>query len=98
MAIFKKRSEDFEDEEDNEDQISPRRFKDLNPQNKKKRKEPQKPWGRRERLLIISILLATVIVSIAISFSAQGWKLPGLPKLTLPSFNFFNGETIIIEK
>lgn len=74
------------------------KFKDLIPQNKRARKELPKPWGRKERLLVLAVLLLTVTVSMILSFYSRGWKLPGLPRLKLPSFSFFKEETIVIEK
>lgn len=95
MSIFK-RDDDYEEEE-LEREVPSKKFKDLNPQNKRKRKEPQKPWGKPERLLVLSVLLTTVFLSAALGLFARDFKLPGLPRLTLPSFNFFEGETIVIE-
>ncbi|MFZ5933218.1 MAG: serine hydrolase [Patescibacteria group bacterium] len=75
---------------------SPRKFKDLKPENKKKRKELPKPWGRRERLLVLVVFLALVFLSLVLSLSSRNFKLPGLPRLRLPTFNW-GSETIVIE-
>ncbi len=86
-----------------------RKIRDLNPrpkddrplagENKKRRKQPPKPWGRKERLIILVILLFTVGTSAVLAISSRAWKLPGLPRLKLPSFSLpFSGEeTIVIE-
>lgn len=102
MSIFRNKKEedyDYEDEEfeEHEDRRpNPRKFKDLKPENKKKRKEPPKPWGRPERLTVLIVILITVFTSIILSLSARNFKLPGLPRISLPSFNW--GEsTIVIE-
>ncbi|MCJ7656648.1 MAG: hypothetical protein MUO55_02565, partial [Candidatus Atribacteria bacterium] len=39
--------------------FSDRSFKDLQPENRKKRKEPKKPWGKKERLFILLVILLT---------------------------------------
>lgn len=101
MAIFgREESEDYPDVEKRRlgKSIPTRAFKDLNPENKKKRREPTKPWGKRERLFVFFILLATVILSGFLALWGRDYKLPGFPKLSfgLPLFSF-KGETIIIE-
>lgn len=102
MSIFRKRNEedyDYEDEEfkEHEDRRpNPKKFKDLKPENKRKRKEPQKPWGKPERFTILAVLLLTILTSLFLSLSARNFKLPGLPRISLPSFGW--GEsTIVIE-
>ena len=94
MSIFRNKKEedyDYEDEEfeEHEDRRpNPRKFKDLKPENKKKRKEPPKPWGRPERLTVLVVILITVFTSVILSLSARNFKLPGLPRISLPSFNW----------
>ncbi|RLC31947.1 hypothetical protein DRH13_02335, partial [Candidatus Woesebacteria bacterium] len=61
---------------------------------RRKKKDPE-PWGKKERYLVFCVLIATILVSIILAFSARSWKLPGLPKISLPSF--WSG-TIVIEK
>jgi len=102
MSIFQKKKEedyDYEDEEFEEHEErrpNPRKFKDLKPENKKKRKEPPKPWGRPERITVLVVILITVLTSVILSLSARNFKLPGFPRISLPSFNW--GEsTIVIE-
>lgn len=55
MGLFGKNKEEefdeeegFNEEEDLQDRKLTRKFKDLNPENKKRRKEPPKPWGKRK--------------------------------------------------
>lgn len=92
MKLFNRDNEnEFE-----EDEISTKKFKDLKPENKKKRKEPVKPWGKKERYLILVVLLVTIGTSTALALSARDFKLPGLPKLEL-SLPPFKSETIVIE-
>lgn len=52
---------------------------------RKKKEEPPKKWGRGERILVLSVLSSTVIVAVALALSARSWKLPGLPRIKLPS-------------
>lgn len=102
MSIFQKRKEKnykYEDEEFEQDENrgpNPRKFKDLKPENKRKRKEPPKPWGRPERLTILITILITIFTAGILSLSSRNFKLPGLPRISLPSFNF-GSDTIIIE-
>ena len=97
MRLFgKKEEEEIDEEELIEEKLPSRRFKDLKPENRKKRVVPLKPWGKRERLIVLWVLLGTIIASGTLAASARSWKLPGLPKLTMPSFNLFKEETIIV--
>lgn len=96
MAIFgrKKREGDKEGDE---------KIRDLKPENKNKRKEALRPWGKKERYTILAFLLVTVLVSGILSAASRNWKLPGLPRLTLPnlknfSLGFLEGETITVGK
>lgn len=100
MSIFKKAAEeelDFNDEEmeeeDRDGSLRRKKIRDLKPENKKKRKEPPKPWTKKERLLILYALVGSIFVALLLFASARGWKLPGLPKIKLPSFE---SKTIII--
>lgn len=99
MLFFgkKKDKEDDEEEFEDEEETPPRRkFRDLNPENRKKRKEPVKPWGKKERLIVFVFLLLTVLIPATLAASARNWKLPGLPKIAFPNLSFEN-EPIIIE-
>lgn len=100
MPFFRREKEEDEEYEEESLPRTPRarEFKDLISQHKRARKEPAKPWGRRERILVLAALFLTVAASIILAVSSRGWKLPGLPRLKLPSLSFFKEETIIIEK
>lgn len=98
MALFgrkKDEDEDYEDDEEFEDEDEPRKIRDLKPVNRKKRKEPPKPWGKKERLIVVIVLGTTAVVSAFLAISARGFNLPTLPKI---NFNIFSGETITLEK
>jgi beta-lactamase class A len=75
-------------------------FKDLNADNKKLRKEPKKPWGSKERIWVLMVGTLTVGISAFLYASSRDYKLPGLPRITIPnlkSFKFWGGDTIVIE-
>jgi beta-lactamase class A len=102
MFPFKKKQseEELEQELQEEEDLklpSKRKFRDLNSVNKRRRKEPIKPWGKKERYLVLSILLFTTVTSGVLALSARDWKLPGLPKISLPGLNIFGGGEIILE-
>ncbi len=98
MSIFGKgRDEEIDDEEEIlEERPSPKKIRDLAPENRRKRKEPVKPWGRTERIVVLIFLLLTILIPAGLGLSARNWKLPGLPKLSLPKLSFEN-EPIVIE-
>ena len=91
MPIFRKSKKDSEYEKE----------KDLLMKGTKSRgrKEPKKPWGKKERLLVLLILVATIGLSAILALSSRAWKLPGLPRFKLPAINlpFTGEETIVIE-
>lgn len=94
MGLFRRKKDiDIEEEDleasDNPRQIK-RQFKDLNPENKKARKEPIKPWGMQERIVVLVVLLVTVLTSGILALSARNFKLPKIPKLALPSLSSLN--------
>ncbi len=91
MRIFGRKKEE-EEPVSNKDTKS--KLKDLKPENKKKRKEPEKPWGKKERLLILFLLLISVLISILFSFSSGNFKIPKFPDFSLD--NIFKGETVVI--
>jgi beta-lactamase class A len=102
MGIFKRKQEDEEYEEELE--IKSRKlpkdkaFKDLKSGNKKKRKEPPKPWTKRDRSFIFLLLILTAGTSAYLGLSAREFKLPGLNRLEIPFFYLFGEEKIVIEK
>ncbi len=69
-------------------------FRDLNPKNQKKRKEPKKPWGKKERLFVLIIIFLTAGVSLILSLDSYSWKISGLPSVP---FSLFKEETFMIE-
>ncbi len=104
MNLFGKKKkhnseEDFDEEEEikeaeNEDRRENRKLKrklrDLNPENSKKRKEPVKPWGKKERLIVgIFFGLTTISATLMFLFSHE-FKFPGLPKITIKNVNLIN--------
>lgn len=112
MALFgRRKDEDYETEEEFDEREKKngrkitRKLKDLKPENKKKRKEPPKPWGSRERMMILIVILVTVLVSAALVFSSGAGSMIKFSKpkidfsgINLNSLNIFREQTIIIEK
>ena len=80
MIFNRKKEEDIKDVEDDdleeEVPLKPRKIRYLNPENKKGRKEPVKPWGAKERLFVLITFLLTVVTSGALALSARNFKLP----------------------
>lgn len=112
MGIFGRKNEDdydeeegFREEEELKDRRLTRKFRDLKPENKKKRKEPPKPWGKRERVTLLIVILTTIIISGILTltsgrgkfFNFSGFNF-SLPKADFSSFNLFKEETITIKK
>ncbi len=101
MAFLRKRrkADEYEDDNGEEKMSQKRRIRDLKPENRKRRKELPKPWGKKERYLVLAILVLTVGASAVLGLSSRAWKLPGLPRLKIPKITLpFSGEeTILIE-
>lgn len=79
MAILKRKQEPSEP--------GPKELK------KRKKKKSFEPWGKKERYWVFFVLLGTILTSGVLAFSARSWKLPGLPRISLPSFG--SGKIII---
>lgn len=105
MAIFGKKKNEEEEKDPEEikrekraDRKLTKKFKDLNPKNKKKRKEPPKPWGRKERIIVLAILIATILISGYLAKSSRASSGATVLKIDFGSFNLFGEKTIIIKK
>lgn len=74
-------------------------FKDLNPQNRKKRKEPKKEWGVRERVIILAVLFITASLSTMLALYSRSWKLANAPRIQAPeiSIPLVSEETIVLD-
>ena len=90
MGVFRKKREEDPAEEESKVRIKKdaKPIKDLNPENKKKRKEPKKPWGKGERILVFIVLMSTAGASAFLGLSSRGWKLPGYPRLAVPKVSW----------
>ena len=64
---------------------------------KRKKKEPPKPWGKKDRYLVLFVFLFTVILSAVLMLSGREWKLPGFPRVKFPQISLFKEETIVFE-
>jgi len=104
MSLFGKKGEDeFDDEDDfsEEDKLQDRKltrkFKDFRPENRKRRKEPPKPWGKKERFTVFGFFLITSLVAALMLLFSSDLKFPNLPRIDFSGFNIKNpfGEEII---
>lgn len=111
MALFGKSREEEEYEEKEELELRKkekregkkfsRNLKDLNPVNKKKRKEPPKPWGKKERLLVLAVFAGLSFTSAMMALKVREFKFPGIPRISFENIklgSIFKNETIVIEK
>jgi len=89
MGFFRRKKTN-EDQEEKEVKVQTR---------EKKKKELQKPWEKKERILVLFVFLLTVLSSSFLALSAREWKLPGLPRMNFDfsSLSLFKEETITIE-
>ena len=107
MVLFKRKNRQEDDDLLDKDPEERGRFtrnknkddKDLKSDKPQRRKEPKKPWGRKERILVLMLLVLTVGISAILSLSSRNWKLPGIPRFALPKFSlpFLGSKTIVIE-
>jgi len=99
MNLFGKKKE--EEEVVEEETISGRKIsKNLTltkKQTRKKKKEPPKPWGKKERYFVFWVLAITILLSGVLGMMAREWKLPGMPRIKVPTLKLFDSETIVIE-
>jgi beta-lactamase class A len=51
---------------------------------RRRKKEAPKPWGKTERFLVLGVLVSTIAIAALLALNAREWKLPGLPRLSLP--------------
>jgi len=99
MGLFSRKKEEVEDIDELELETPKRKIRDLNPENRKARKEPVKPWGAKERIVVLSVLLVTVLSSGILALSARNFKLPSLPQLKFPEIselNPFREQVIVV--
>ncbi len=115
MALFKRHKKDEEEDDELESdgggrsekipnslrrkRIEDKEFKDLKSENKRKRKEPPQPWGKKERIFVLVVIILTVGTSGFLGLSSREWKLGGLPRLEAPTIktSFLGEEKIVIE-
>src|SRR3989344_2929562 len=65
------------------------------PQKKKVHKKEPVGWTSKERVVVLFVLGVTVFASAILGLSAREWKLPGLPRISLPDLSFEG--TIVLE-
>lgn len=79
-------------------------IKDLRLEFKKKRvlpagRQAPKPWGKKERYIVLFVLVATTLTAAILAVSARDFKLPGLPRFSFsPSLSLRDlfGEEVIV--
>ncbi|KKS78167.1 MAG: Peptidoglycan-binding domain 1 protein [Candidatus Woesebacteria bacterium GW2011_GWB1_43_14] len=108
MRFFKRvKSSSAEASDDRHDENYRTRKLDAGkPENGRKRrrkKDERKPWGRGERYLILFVIIGTALMSGLLALSARSWKLPGVPRVTIPGLSLkktftFEGETVSTEE
>jgi len=88
MFPFGKKNKD--EEEEGGEELARKPIRDLKPENKRARKEPKKPWGKKERLIVLFVLLFTVTLSAILAAFAQGFTTPKIstPKVPIPGIKF----------
>ncbi|MEK7497780.1 MAG: serine hydrolase [Patescibacteria group bacterium] len=96
--MFGKKEENETEEFDQE--LVRRPIRDLKPENKKARKEPVKPWGKKERLTVLSVLLATFFVSALFAVLSSGFSVPKVsaPNISISIPNIKFEQTFVSEK
>jgi len=101
MKLFGKEKEKENEVED--DELDPEEKSDKKPSKtvrRRKKKEKPKEWGRRERLIVLTVLILTVTASGVLALVARNWKLPGIPRIKvpeIPSISLLTEETIYLE-
>jgi beta-lactamase class A len=98
MGLFRRRRREDEDEEDDEiEEKKPpkKKFKDLDPENARKRKPIKKPWGKKERFVIFIFFFGMAVTAAILAGSSRNWKFAGLPRLKISNPI---PDTLVIEK
>lgn len=96
----KKKDEDEEIDEVEEGEDSKKTLKKKPQKRKPRKKAPPKEWGKRERMWVLGVFMATILVSGLLAMSARSWKLPGFPRIKKPELsgvNLLSKETIVID-
>ena len=103
MALFSKKDTTKTDEEIKKEGVGSaavgkvvkvNKIKDLNSQNKRKRKEPVRAWGKFDRIVIFLLIFLTCGLSGYLALASRGYKLPGFPRISFPKNSLF-GEKVV---
>jgi beta-lactamase class A len=81
---------------DQENKKLKKKLKDLAPENSRKRKEPPKPWGKKERFTVGGFFLLTTLIAAILFLDSHEYKFPGLPKIAFKGVSLSNpfGEKV----
>jgi len=103
MALLKKSKEQDEELEELEEENEPLKKKPTKKtpsrSRQKTKKAKPKPWGKKERFIVLFLFIITAGGSAVLGLSAREWKLPGLPRIVfkLPRIPFLTSETVVLE-
>lgn len=90
MGLFSRKKEEVEEVDELELETPKRKIRDLKPENRRARKEPIKPWGAKERIIVLAVLLTTVLTSGILALTARNFKLPQMPRLKISDISELN--------
>jgi len=90
MQLFGKKEEYEDPEEFVDSRPTTQKLRDLNPQNRRRRKEPAKLWTKKDRLVIFWVLILTIIIAGILDLTSKDWKLPNFPRISLPNLGDLN--------
>lgn len=99
MGLFSRRKEEVEEVDELELETPKRKIRDLKPENRRSRKEPIKPWGVKERIVVLVVLLTTVLTSGILALTARNFKLPQMPRLKISdisNLNPFREQVVVV--
>ena len=110
MGIFNRKKKDAEKDDEKKDKdlknseeksgkgkaSKGKRIKDLNPLNKRRRREPVRAWNKYDRIFIVILIFVTFGLSFYFALGTKSIRLPILSRISLPRLNLFSDETIVL--
>ncbi len=97
--MFKLRRKNNKEEEDAEEEIQPKKLSKAKSASggPRKKKEPAKPWGKKERIAVLSVLSFTVLSSFFLTLSTKRLNFPSL-NINFPSLALINAKPLVLGK
>lgn len=77
--------------------VKVKKIKDLNSQNRQRRKEPIRAWNKFDRIILLLVMLSTAGISLFLTASSRGIKPLVFPNFKIPKFNLLGEKTIVLE-